>query len=84
MRWKDKFDTPRIDYCPYFTIQWLWVGVYMQIGEDEWWEQWLWYKKYSDGDLEKAEKTWPWTSMTNNKSTWNLTIPTKTENKIFW
>lgn len=86
--WKDKFNTPRFECNPYFTItffkKWC-ISIYWtypeflkekypneKFNEDGFWEQALWTYFYSNGDLEKAIKTWPWKNMDTKKSTWNM------------
>ena len=70
LMWKDKFETPRLEYEPQFRIEWLMWGFEGTQGDDQYWEQWLWIHKYHDGDINKAEETWPWTSMDTKKSSW--------------
>lgn len=72
--WKDKYNTPRYEFT---ASKYLFIGPfqfimrYVPIFEKygEFFEQYLWYKYYSDENLEKAEKTWGW--MRNGVSTWN-------------
>ena len=69
--WKDKFNTPRYEWAPAFSIYfffWQFYVYYDTDNNDRYWEMYLWWKHYSDSDLEKARKTWNWTS--NGKSTW--------------
>lgn len=84
--WKDKFRTPRFEYCPQFTIsffgKWIisWYWTYPEwlnekypnekFSKEGYWEQMLWTYFYSDGDLEKSIDTWPWRGM-DGKTTWN-------------
>lgn len=76
--WKDKFNTPRYEWAPAFSLYFFYwqFYVYFDIKEksgftDKYWEMYLWWKYYSDEDLEKARKTWAWTS--GGKSTWDET-----------
>lgn len=84
--WKDKYDTPRYEVPPYvwihlfgYNLVWYWVLPIHQFGEEErYWEQALWYLYYygnisygcDSPNLEKAEKSWPWTNPETNRSTW--------------
>lgn len=73
--WKDKFSTPRFEWAPSFSLylfKWQLYGHYDIESDgprDYYWEMYLWWKYYSDKDLEKARKTWPWTR--NGKSSWD-------------
>lgn len=76
--WKDKWDTPRFECSPSFMIfffKWQfciwWVAPKSAKYEDNYWEMYLWWKYYSNEDLEKAESTWGWINSTTKKSTWN-------------
>jgi hypothetical protein len=68
--WKEKWGTPRCEIIPQFRFDWLWFGFYISVGDDQYWEQWLWWKKYSDSDIIKAEKTWPWVNLETKKPSW--------------
>jgi len=55
VQWKDKYDTPRYEGCPYFWIHigklniiWYWElpELYNDYDNDEYWEQLLWYLYY--------------------------------------
>jgi hypothetical protein len=70
LRWKDKFGTPRCELPPRLEINWLGGSVLFIIGEDEYWEKWLWIKYYNDGDKKKAKETWPWVDLKTRQSTW--------------
>ena len=39
--------------------------------DGKYWEMYLWWKYYSDEDIIKAEKTWPWCNIETKKSTWD-------------
>lgn len=74
--WKDKFNTPRFEWCPAFYIfffKWQFViGWGAPDGDDDrYYEMILWYLEYSDRNIEKAEKTWGWTDGTTKQTTWN-------------
>jgi len=53
--WKDKYDTPRFEYCPYiwihiYKLNWVWywgLPLHQNHREDEYWEQALWYLYYT-------------------------------------
>jgi hypothetical protein len=72
--WKDKYDSPRAEWSPSFQIYFfhlqfcIWWNA-PDDNNDQYYEQVLWYLKYSNKDIVKAKKTWPWTN--NKKSTWN-------------
>ena len=73
--WKDKYDTPRYECCPYiwihlFRLNFVW---YYNSGDifydDTYWEQALWYLYYCNKNIDLAKSTWPWTF--NGKSSWS-------------
>jgi hypothetical protein len=73
--WKDKFNSPRFEWCPAFYIFFFkWQFVIRWISpdgdNDKYYEMLLHYLKYSDKDIEKAEKTWGWVN-SNDQSTWD-------------
>lgn len=75
--WKDKFNSPRFEFEPTFNIflfLWQFRISYVLDNEDKYWEMYLWWKYYSDEDIIKAEKTWPWCNIETNKSTWDKTM----------
>ena len=74
--WKDKYETPRVEWMPSFQIyffNWQFCRWYVSPvkDEDHYWEQVLWYLKYSDKDIVKARDTWGWVDYDTKKSTWN-------------
>lgn len=78
--WKDKFDSPRHEWNPFwqfwffkwqFVINWNAPNDNNFDYNDKYWEMILWYLKYSDKDIKKAEETWPWVNYNTKKSTWN-------------
>lgn len=76
--WKDKFYTPRFEYNPRIIINLYWLGVVVEftppfdiLETNEYWEQYLWWKEYSNCDLKKAKDTWEWVDSDTGKSTWN-------------
>lgn len=80
--WKDKYKAPRLEWAPavliYFfgiTVIKTWVPPANYKGDysDLYWEQLLWLVMYSDGDVEKAKKTWRWVDCKTQESTWDLT-----------
>lgn len=74
--WKDKFNSPRFEWCPSFQILFLkWQFCIWWISPDKdndtYWEQVLWYLNYSGRDINKAIKTWGWVNYDTKLSTWN-------------
>jgi hypothetical protein len=74
--WKSKYDTPRFEYAPLFMIfflKWQFVISYnVPSGKTSiYWEMYLWWKYYSDEDIEKAKNTWGWTDGITKKTTWD-------------
>lgn len=74
--WKDKYNTPRFEWNPIWTLNLF--GLQFAIlyvppckDWDNYWEMILWWLKYCDKDLKKAEQTWGWVDYTTKKSTWN-------------
>lgn len=76
--WKDKWDSPRTEWAPAFHIfffRWQfciwWVNPCGDL--DSYYEQIIWFLKYSDKDMIKAKDTWPWTNALGEtkESTWN-------------
>ena len=74
--WKDKFDTPRFEWSPSFQIYFFnwqfcihWTAPIED--QDTYWEMVLWYLKYSDKNITKAEQTWGWKNYNTKESTWN-------------
>lgn len=75
MGWKDKYSTPRYEWGAGFHIYFfLWqfcIFWHAPIkDEDTYWEMVLWYLHYSNRELDRAQKTWPWRNM-KEESTWN-------------
>jgi hypothetical protein len=83
--WKDKYRTPRYENPPYIWIHiyklnlvWYWdLDNALKLNPtnciDDYWEQALWYLYYNVGhvgDIEYAKKTWPWTNIETNETTW--------------
>lgn len=75
--WKDKFDTPRFEFNPYFEIVVLrrvrfkvvWHPASVDgFHQDDYWEQWLWWHYYAKVRNQcgtkwlNARATWPWTT----------------------
>ena len=74
--WKDKWSSPRFEWSPSFQIYFFcWqFCVFWNAPDgdnDQYYEQILWYLKYSDKDIIKAKETWPWTNFETKESTWN-------------
>lgn len=80
--WKDKYNSPRYENSPIiafcllgYVIGWTWKLEDKEDSSNYWttsdyWEQALWYIYYSQCDIKKAKKTWPWQDMKGN-TTWN-------------
>ena len=77
--WKDKWESPRVEWSPAFIIYFFkwkfainWVAPESKYC-DLYYEMILWYLFYSDKDIIKAEKTWPWLKVEDGikKSTWD-------------
>lgn len=79
--WKDKYDTPRYEWSPAFHIyffNWqfcIWWNAPIINNEkypdnDKYYEMVLWYLKYSDKNIKKAEETWGWVNSNTGESTW--------------
>lgn len=74
--WKDKFNTPRHEWCPAFYIfffKWQFCIWWKSPdnNDDKYYEMILWYLYYSDKDIKKAEETWGWVDARTKISTWN-------------
>lgn len=74
--WKDKYETPRFEWSPSFQIfffNWQFC-IFWNAPDgdnDKYYEMILWYLKYSNKDIIKAEKTWAWRDYNTKKSTWD-------------
>ncbi len=68
--WKDKYNTPRIEFIPRIEIRWLWFEVLGSCGSDQYWEQYIWVYKYHNGDLKKAKQEWGWRNILTKESSW--------------
>jgi hypothetical protein len=72
--WKDKWDSPRFEWTPSFQI-WLFRWQFCiwwnapDNDNDSYYEQTLWYLKYSQKDIVKAQNTWGWINQ-KGESTW--------------
>jgi len=75
--WKDKYETPRFEWPPaiyFYFFYWqliIFFGSPIKNKDDEYYEHILWYLNYSDKDLQKTIKTWPWQNATTKESTWS-------------
>ena len=85
--WKDKFDTPRFEECPFIRISlfnkfcFLWYWTFEnQMEDNDYWEQALWYLYYynttscgrlSKPDIQAAIESWPWENWDTEESSWN-------------
>lgn len=70
LRWKDKFGTPRCELKPSLRFNWLGFEISFILGDDQYWEQWLWIKKYNNGDEKKAKENYPWIDVFTKESAW--------------
>lgn len=73
--WKDKFGTPAYEWQPSFQIYFFGFQYceHWNSPDDDnnnYYEQILWYLKYSNKDIDKARETWSWQDMDTQKSTW--------------
>jgi len=80
--WKDKYESPRFEWCPqfhifFFGLQYVawWCAPKLEgekyRNDDKYYEMILWYLHYADKDIKKAEKTWGWTNYDTKETTWN-------------
>lgn len=80
--WKDKYQTPRFEWCPQFHIYFFglqfcihWMAPLLEgekyINNDRYYEMVLWYLEYADKDIKKAEETWGWVDVETKESSWN-------------
>ncbi len=74
--YKTKYDFPRFEWSPSFQIyffKWQFC-IFWNAPDDNndlYYEMILWYLKYSNKDIDKAEYTWKWFETDSLKSTWN-------------
>lgn len=74
--WKDKWYTPRYEWSPAFFIfffKWqfcMWWNA-PDGDNDLYYEMILWYRNYSNKDINKAKETWSWINYETKESTWN-------------
>lgn len=76
--WKDKYDTPRLEECPFIAItlfnkySFVWRWLTDDKFQDDYWEQALWYLYYCEPlNIEKAKESWPWEDYETKQSSWN-------------
>ena len=74
--WKDKFDSPRFEWCPAFYIflfNWQFVIHWTAPDgdNDRYYKMILQYLYYQNRDIKKTEENWGWVDGTTKKSTWN-------------
>lgn len=80
LNWKEKFGTPRFQSAPSYMIFFFWwqFCIYYESPNKtnhHYWEMFLWWKHWSDKDLDKAKSTWPWVH--KGKSTWDDNLVSK-------
>lgn len=73
--WKDKYDSPRHEWNPSYQIwffKWQYIVFYgSPDGNDSrYWEQYLWYSKYSNKSIIEAKMSWPWVDFITKATTW--------------
>lgn len=74
--WKDKYETPRFEWCPafyifFFNIQFCIWWTAPDGNNDQYYEQILWWKNYCNKDIKLAETSWGWNNYYTKESTWN-------------
>lgn len=75
--WKEKFGSIQYEWspsCQFWFFKWQIVFYYEVVNPEKFWEMYLWWKYYSDCDIEKAEKTWGWVDAETGISTWDRTM----------
>jgi hypothetical protein len=82
--WKDKYNSPRFEWSPafymfFFKCQFVIHWVSPNKNNDTYYEMILWYLKYSDKDIKKAEETWGWQDCKTKESTWDNSLIIKTK-----
>ncbi len=73
--WKDKYNSPRFEWCPTFAIYFFnWQFIIWWTSpdgdNDKYYEQILWYLYYSK-DIKDAKDSWGWVNTKTKESTWN-------------
>lgn len=74
--WKDKFESPRFEWCPmfyvfFFGLQFVIMWKAPEGDDNNYYEQILWYLVYCKKNLKKARESWPWKNYFTKESTWN-------------
>jgi hypothetical protein len=68
--WKEKYGTPRFEWLPSIQLYFFMFEFSMFLGNDDYWEQLLWVKYFSDGDVDKGRESWKWIDGISKESTW--------------
>lgn len=76
LEWKDKYGTPRVEYLPYFAIQFFNLEFSITFeanvkSQEKYFEMAIWYVFYCDKDIDKARSEWRWLNAVDSKSSWN-------------
>lgn len=72
--WKEKWCLPVFEWSPSYQLwffKWQVVFYYEIENHELFWEMYLWWKYFSDCDIEKAENTWQWINSETKLSTWD-------------
>ncbi len=77
--WKNKWDIPVVEWIPMFQINffnWQFCILFKSPNgnDSRYYEMILWYRNYSNFDIEKAKNTWPWvkTERGEKVSSWDI------------
>ena len=76
LEWKDKYGIPRIEYLPYFAIQFFNLEFSITFeanvkSQEKYFEMAIWYVFYCDKDIDKARSEWRWLNAVDGKSSWS-------------
>lgn len=76
LEWKDKYGIPRIEYLPYFAIQFFNIEFSITFeakvkSQGKYFEMAVWYVFYCDKDIDKARNEWRWLNAVDSKSSWD-------------
>ena len=78
--WKDKYETPRFEYHPRIDIvlfKFHHIHIHLEsprtlvnVDDDDYYEQMIWFLDYCNSDIKKAKETWPYRKYNSEESTW--------------
>lgn len=78
--WKDKYETPRFEYHPRIDIvlfKFHHIHIHLEsprtlvnVDDDDYYEQMIWFLDYCNSDIKKAKETWPYKKYSYEESTW--------------